>query len=1145
MQSTAICKGVPAYLSGGLYQPKQFSAAFPAGTESQRAFTKKVFRVMKLTAFILLVFCLQVSANVSSQTITYTGKNVSLDQVFTVIKQQTGYTVAANAKLIKTSRPVSIEANQVPLEPFLEKLLHSQSLQFVIRNKTIIVSRKVVEKKEEQPNKEISNEAAKPPVTGVVKDSTGTPLVGASVKVKGTNKGTSTNAKGEFMIDANLGDILIVSFVGFYDQEFRINNDAIIIVMKRSESALNEVQIIAYGQTTKRLQTGNVSTVKAAELEKQPINNPLLGLAGRIPGIFVEQATGFAGTGVKVRVQGQNSIGSGNDPLYVVDGVPYSSQLLSTNVSVILGNSNGANGNPLSFINTADIESIDILKDADATSIYGSRAANGAVLITTKKGKVGRTMVNLNAQSGWGEVSRKLKLLSTEQYLEIRHEALKNAGLTSPGAFDYDLNGLVDTTHYTDWQKELIGGTAEYNDIQASVSGGNNNTQFLIGAGYHLETTVFPGDFADQRGSVHFNINNRSADKRFHIQLTGNYLYDDNKLPGSDLTLAAVTLAPLVPSLYNTDGSLNWIPDQSGSSTIIPNPLSHTRINYQGITNNLIGNLELGYQLLKGFDIKTTFGYNNLRGDEFYAIPLSSQSPESQAFGYREARYTDNQITTYSIEPQLNYKKKYGNHSLEGLVGSTILKTQSDGQFLTGSGFNSDEVIKNLSAATSIYATTYTSTYKYAALFARLTYNYKQRYIVNLSGRRDGSSRFGSENQFHNFGAIGGAWIISEENFMRSLNKILSFAKLRGSYGTTGNDQIGDYSYLSLYNPIYIYGTPYQGISAIEPSRLTNPYLQWEETSKFQLGLDLVFFKDRINLSGTYYDNRSSNQLLPYSLPQITGFLSIASNFPATVKNYGWEITLNTHNLRGKNFTWSSSFNITIPKSKLIQFDNLENSSYANSLRIGMPINVAVTFPYAGIDPQTGLYQFWDSEGKLTSNPISPKDNLKFIKLDPSYYGGLSNSFSFKNLQLDILLQFVKQIGKNYALGSYRPGFFNGWSGNQPAQVMDRWQQPGDDKSYQRVFPTNSNVRNAYSYARNQSDFVYGTASFVKLKNVSLSYLLPSAWMQKAHIQNAKIFIQGQNLLTFTDYFGLDPESKSSTTLPPLRVITLGVNLTF
>jgi TonB-linked SusC/RagA family outer membrane protein len=1103
---------------------------------------KQLLRIMKLTAIILLSACLTASAKGYSQ-ITLSEKNVPLQNVFKEIKRQTGYDVFYTYETIQKAGKVTVNVKDVSLQEALEACLKTTALTYVIIDRTV-----VIKEKGKAPVIAENNQLPIPPpidVKGRIVNENGEPVL-ATVMVKGTNKGTTTNNDGYFELDGvNDNATLVITASNIETREIKLNGkgDLAVIDVKMKNSPLDEMQIIAYGRTSKRFQTGNVTSVKADDIEKQPVNNPLLALEGRVPGLFIEQATGLPGSGVKVRIQGQNSIQNGNDPLYVVDGVPYISLLLPS-INSTLGSSGtvGIVGNPFSYLNPADIESIEVLKDADATAIYGSRAANGAILITTKKGRAGKTKVSANLQNGWGQVTRKMDLLNSQQYLEMRHEALRNDGISAPGAFDYDLNGFWDTTRYTDWQKELIGKIARYNDFQTSVSGGSSNTQFVIGAGYHRETSTFPGDYADQKGSLHFNINNRSNNQKFHIQLTGNYLYDDNRLPSIDLTGTALGLPPVAPPLFNEDGSLNFSVNASGSSSF-SNPLRYMTTEYQNKTHNLTSNLDIGYQITRDIQIKSRFGYSNMQMNEIETSPITYFLPEQRITGIRSATFGNNNISSFIIEPQLIFNKAFRKGKLDALVGTTLQQMNSVGQLMTAYGYNSDLVLKDIKAAPniSVFSSTY-SIYKYNALFGRINYNLKEKYIINLTARRDGSSRFGRENQFHNFGAIGGAWIFSEESFVKKRLQFLSFGKLRASYGTTGNDQIGDYTFLNQYDPITLFGgIPYQGIPAIQPSRIANPYLQWEETRKFQAGLDLGLFKDRILLNTTYFRNRSSNQLLYYNLPYITGFPNLLLNFPATVQNAGWEFTLNSENIRGKAFNWKTSINLTIPKSKLIAFQNLESSSYKTTLQIGMPINIKQVFALAGVDPQTGIYQFLDADGKLTANPDFSKDRTRIIRLDPSYYGGFQNSFTYKGFQLDILLQFVKQIGPNFNFGSIYPGYFSAGTGNQPAWTLNRWQKPGDAATYEK-FGSNFNLFTPWLNALG-TDAAYSDASYIRLKNLSLSFLLPKQWIRKIQSQSFRIFVQGQNLLTFTHYKGLDPETKSSASLPPLRVLTFGLDL--
>jgi len=381
-------------------------------------------------------------------------------------------------------------------------------------------------------------------------------------------------------------------------------------------------------------------------------------------------------------------------------------------------------------------------------------------------------------------------LLPTQQYLQMRHEALKNDGVTTLSSTDYDLNGLWDTTRNTDWQKALIGGTAQYTNLSGSVSGGTANTQYLIGGTYHRETTVFPGDFSDQKGGLHFNINSVSADQKFGVQFSGNYLVDNNQLPNIDFTNTAIILAPDAPAMYNKDGTINWAPNASGTASW-QNPLSFTYATYQNKTTNLISNAVLSYKILPGLEIKSSFGYTNMQDNETIATPLIYYAPSTRPFVSRTAVYTNSTINSRIIEPQVNYKRRISRGKLDVLIGATALQNNSNGQWLNGSGYNSDAVISDIhSAASVVVNSSIVSVYKYNALFGRINYGWQDKYIVNLTARRDGSSRFGAANQFHNFGSIGAAWIFSEEGFMKNKVSFLTFGKLKGSYGTTGNDQI-------------------------------------------------------------------------------------------------------------------------------------------------------------------------------------------------------------------------------------------------------------------------------------------------------------------------------------------------------------------
>jgi TonB-dependent starch-binding outer membrane protein SusC len=1103
---------------------------------------KIILRVMKLTTLLLIITLVQVSAKGFSQKINLNEKNAPLEKVLHAIEQQSGYVFFYDSKDVK--QVVSIHLVDATIEDALSACFKDVPLTYKVADKTVFLQQK-------EPTILDKIKAVLTPSIGIrgrVYDEKGAPMPGVTVKAKDESHSTITDKDGYFFLDGINGKaVLVISSVGYLTKEINADDPLVLdIRMVVSNSKLDEVQVIAYGETSQRLNTGDVTTVSAKDIGQQPVTNPLLALEGRVPGLFIAQDNGIPGGGVTVAIRGQNSIQSGNDPLYVIDGVPYASQLLPTQIGGILGTSSNTpqigftniagNGNPLSFINPADIESISVLKDAGATAIYGSRGANGVILITTKKGKAGQTKVDVNVQSGYGQVTRRASLLNTQQYLEMRNEALKNDGLTaSLDNGDYDLLQW-DTKSNTDWQKVLLGNTAHYTDAQGSISGGNELTQFLIGGGYNNQTTVFPGDFADRKASMHFNINNTSPNKKFNITLTGSYSNDDNRLPQTDLAYAAYTLPPDAPALRNPDGSINWAPSSTGTSTLFSNPLAADLQTFQNKTNNLIANSVLSYRILPGLNIRSSFGYTNMQTEQQNLTPLSSQAPENRLYNTNNAILATNNINSWIIEPQISYKKEIGKGRLEVLLGSTFEQNDSKEIAIQSSGYANEANLGDISYASNITSSNYIeSVYKYNALFGRLNYNWDDEYLVDLTGRRDGSSRFGANHQFHDFGAGGIGWIFTKEAALTKALPFLSYGKLRASYGTTGNDQIGDYQYLSLYNTVYA-AVPYQGAIGLNPANLANPNLEWELTKKFEVALELGFFHDRILLTGSYSSNRSSNELLGYNLPSVTGFSSIQTNFPATVGNTSWEFSLNTNNVKGNDFNWTSNFNLTVPRNKLIAFPNLAASTYANTLVIGQPLNIQKVFHYTGVDPATGEYSFASATDKY--NPDYNSDRNTVINTTPKFYGGFQNTISYKSFRLDFLFQFVKQTGKSslYLLG------IPGNSGNQFSSVLTRWQKPGDVTNIQRYSSVYYNVGTPF-YDMYSSDAAYTDASYIRLKNLAFSWQVKNDWVKAMHIQSLRLFIQGQDLLTITHYKGLDPEAPGSTSLPPIRVLTAGINI--
>lgn len=963
-------------------------------------------------------------------------------------------------------------------------------------------------------------------IIGTVTDVQGA-LAGVSVTVKGKATTSITDSAGNYSIEAEPSDVLVFSFLGYKTQEMIVGAQTTInLQMIEDATSLQEVTVNAgYYSVKDSERTGSIAKITAKDIEKQPVSNVLAVMQGRMPGVFVTQQSGTPGGGFDIQIRGQNSLrAGGNDPLYIVDGVPYSSEQIGySDTTVILPRA----ANPLSTLSPSEIESIEILKDADATAIYGSRGANGVVLITTKKGKKGMTRYSATVSKGFGEVTRFMDLMKTEQYLAMRQEAYANDGIENYPANAYDINGTWDTTRYTDWQKVLTGGTQKITDVQASVSGGSERTQFMASGNYREETTVFPGDFKFDRGNVRLSVNHSSEDSKFKINFTGGYTVQENDLPANDLTRISRILAPNAPALYDEEGNLNW---ENGTWN---NPLADLNGTYGANTHNLIANTLLSYQLTNSLSVRSSLGYTNLRHQEQRTIPSTIYNPSAGVGSDASALFvTNTNRSSWIVEPQVNWKQSFGDHGFDVLGGATFQRQANDQLVLEADGFASNSLINSVAAAAMVFVVDNTaSEYKYQAFYGRANYQYKNKYIMNLTGRRDGSSRFGPGKQFAYFGAIGAAWLFGKEQWFDG--SVLSFGKLRGSYGTSGNDQIGDYQFLDTYN---VSGNNYQGVIGLQPSRLFNPDFGWETNKKLELAIEAGFLKDRIFVTAAWYRNRSSNQLVGIPLPGTTGFTSLQANLDATVQNTGYEFTLRTENVQGKDFDWSTSFNISVAKNELLSFPDLATSTYVNQFVIGEPLNIRLVYHYTGIDPETGVYTFEDVNGDGLINSANDRKTVK--DLNPDFFGGLQNSFKYKQWSLDFLFQFVKQQNLNTSTMFTRPGQLS----NQPTALANHWQQEGDDAEYQR-FTSGNNTPAGRAYSLYQSsDAAISDASYVRLKNLSFSYDVPARWIGNTQ---CRLFVQGQNLLTFTNYKGADPEFKNTNFVPPLRVWSFGAQLTF
>lgn len=1137
----------------------------------------KILLIMRLTTVILIATMMQVSAAGFAQKITLKQNNASLESVMKEIRKQSGYDYYYDTKIISKSQKVNISVSDATVEQALENVLKGLPLSFEIEGKTISINKKGPSFLDKIADVVQSAFKFNQNVSGIVQDSMGRPLIGASVVLKGPkNYYASTDNTGKF----DFGSIpqgkykLIATFVGYSPLEKSLvveNGDdkfGFVLILDLASSKLDEVQVIAYGTESKRFSVGSVSTVTAQDIERQPVNNPLLALQGQAPGLTITATSGIPGSQVLVQIRGQNTLNLNptfnsskpyDQPLFIIDGVPLASQNNNVNqfASLVASQSNAGGINPTSAgispfsnIDPADIESISILKDADATSIYGTQGSNGVILITTKKGKPGAAAFDLDINTGFNSVGRPVKLLNTQQYLQLRKDAYAADGVTptsSPNnylGYAPDLT-IFDQNKYTNWQKIIYGENTINTDVHASLSGGSANNTFIISTGYNRSTYNYPGDFADQRYTLHNNLHHSSKNYRLSVDLTTDFGYGQNWAAGYGGG-HDIIISPNYPDLLGPSGNLLW--------------------NYQGIdltsnqfyaslqktTNlqnyNLNTAFNITYKLLEGLTIGANVGYNRNDTDEKSVEPGAAQNP---AYLNRQANFSDNTFQTINIEPQINYNKNIGKGFFSALIGSTYKKNTNNSTYITGQGYSNDNFLESINGAPTVSAMDATSIYKYSAGFARLNYIYDSKYIINLTGRRDGSSNFGPGRQFGNFGSVGAGWIFSEEKIFKKSPSIFSYDKISGSYGTSGSDGIKAYQYQALYTSFPNYLPNFQGIRPSSPSNLYNPDYSWALKKSLNVALDLGFFKNRLLLNATFYKNREGNQLVNYPLPIQTGMQAVLGNLDATVQNKGFEFAINSTNIKTKDFSWRTNFNVSFNRNKLLAFPNLANSTYASVYEIDQPTSIIYGYKYKGINPQTGLFEFYRKDGTVTSNPAygpasTGGDQVAIANQEVKYMGGLGNTFTYKQLSLFVFCQFSSRIAPNYLAEVYTNSQL-GFQYNQPAAVLNNyWKAPGDVAELQRLASSygSAAIGPALSFA--QSSGIYADVTYLRVKTVSLSYQLPNALVKQVHIKGASVFANGQNLLTFTNYKVGDPETPGMfTSFPIQRIMAFGLNLKF
>ncbi len=984
-------------------------------------------------------------------------------------------------------------------------------------------------------------------VTGRVTSSQdGQALPGVNIVVRGTTNGVSSDANGNYSLTVpNDNAELLITSIGSASQTIVVGNRSVINVqLQEIVNELSQVVVTGYNTTQRKDITGSIASISSEKFKDLPVASFDQALQGQAAGVQVTQSSGTPGGGLTVRVRGNTSISAVNRPLFVVDGVPVEDGNLSAREF------GGQTDNAFALFNPNDIESIEVLKDASAKAIYGSRAANGVVIVTTKRGRANqKTQFTLDVQRGLTDVVRRPDLLNASELLELQREAVQNAG-QDPDKLGL-IKGVTDGVD-TDWVDAILR-RGVYQQYQLSTQGGNDKTQFYLSGSYRDEEGVqINNRFARYTGQLRFD-HKATSQFSFGTNITlarakNNRVKGDNYLDG--VYSGAVKSLPYF-SPYNEQGLLTTPndPDYAGFPNF--NPVAQALLpRFETYTFKLLGGLYAEYEFIPNlrFRSKVNIDYNNVTEDNFEpsttAIGGFLPSVGGQGYGV----FINSQLSTFINTNTLTYSFNVAEkHRFNALLGLEILqRTQRSGD-VSGRLFPSDDFTYITSAGVVDQGASFLLQSGLLSTFGEVRYDYADRFLATLTARYDGSSRFGRDRQFGLFPSASVAWRLSEEAFLKDI-PFVSDLKLRASYGFTGNERIGDFQFLGTWASV-----TYSGATGVGPAALTNPTLQWERTREANIGLDASFFNGRLSVIVDAYDNLTDKLLFAQPIPQTTGFQTVQGNI-GKISNRGVELTVTTVNLNGI-LKWNTSFNLSHNQNKVVELASSEpifrgysgdGVSNTNVILPGQPLGTFWGLKFLGVDPATGDAIYDDKNG---DGRISPDDGQVIGNAQPLLYGGLTNSFSFKGFDLSVLLQ--GSLG-NKILNFSNTTFLNSGAdlqNNQTRLALNRWRKEGDITSVPRY--EYQNTYNNYLSSRFLED-----GSFLRLRNVALGYNLPKKLVNRYKIGNVRVYATATNFFTLTRYSGPDPEVSTldgSTTaqgidfftFPQVKTLVGGLSLTF
>lgn len=1065
-------------------------------------------------AICVALACCCLSGTAFAQHVSLTMNNVTVKQAMDALKKQSGYSFVFSSEDVDTKKKVSVDADDQKVEDVVRQILDGQSVTYEIKGKNIVV-RSITQTSSSQQKKTI---------TGTIVDPSGMPVIGANVMVKGTTNGTITDMDGKFSLEVASGATLMVSYIGFANQEIKVSNQTnLSIALKEDAEALDELVVVGYGTQKKSDLTGSVSSVKSEVIDKQVVTSVDQALQGRVSGMQITTASGAPGSSMTIRIRGGNSINGGNEPLYVIDG--------------IIG------GGDLSMINPADIQSIEVLKDASSTAIYGSRGANGVVLITTKMGR-GQEGIKLDYHGYFGlqKSVKFLDMLDGQEYAQWRNEYEAYFGR----------NPLFDVKNVpnTDWQREMYK-TAPITEHNISLSKGYKDGNYFLSLNYLNQDGILKKSGFD-RYQIRFNLE-QNIGKMFKFGSTMSMVYTDKDNPV--ISTSGMGTIPVM-SIYNEDGKYTSILPISGTHTDTPAAQEAYK---QSNTTNLrgMGNIYAQLTPLKGLTIRSSFGFdlNRSKQNDYISVNMPTRV-NNKSGGYAYVR-SDVPMSIQN-ENTVNYGFDIKDHHLDLLAGWTIQHYYTEFAQTSVSGFTNDVSLYHAMETgepTTRDIQTGESEWNMASALFRVNYGYKDRYLLTISGRADASSRLSPQNRWEFFPSAALAWRVKEEEFMQDV-EFISDLKLRTSYGRSGSQAINPYATLDkLSSGETVMGN--EQVIYYQKQDVANKDLRWEKTDQFDVGLNFGVLNNRLTFEFDYYTKKTTDLLLYRELPWQTGFSSLLENV-GSVKNHGFELAVNSVNIDNKDFSWNTSLTISTNRSKVLDLGGkqfLENG-LGSRLIVGEPIGTFFGAKYLGTWKEgeipegssfkPGDPKFLDKDG---NNVCTIADGEIIGNAEPAFYGGFGNTLRYKNWSLNLFFDF--SVG-NDVYDLYGVNGYSGYNTNVYASALDRWTPDNPTSDIPSAGSGFSYIYDTYAGKSGCSLFV-SDGSFLRLKNLNVEYKIPQF---TSAIKAFSVYGSVSNLFTITGYKGYSPDVNSEGThstrrgfdnnvYPQSRTFIVGVKMSF